>query len=593
MLRARSCVLGALGLIALGAGGCYTGHQPDDAAGDGTDGADGADDGDGDGDGDDDGDDGDDGVGAGCDEASVHPLRRLSEVQYRNTLHDLFAPYGLIVEDEIASDLSRIQADDAGTTFGILDARVSDLHVRAYYRIADGLSYAVIGDDAYLGSVVGQCATGGSFDAACIDGFVDQFAMRAYRRPLDDEERDRLHAIAGEAEDATEAVRSVVFAVLMAPQFLYHVEVQGEGDDTQFDLGAYEVASRLSFHFWETMPDDELFAAAADGSLLTDEGFAAQLDRVFEDPRTQQTIDRFYDEWLHLGWLTQFPANPAFDALAEGTSIGDPEADHLQAAVEEIHNLTRYYTFDTDGTLVDILSSDRNFATSPHLADLYGVEPWDGQSEPPAMPAGERAGIVTRTAFLLTGDHETHPVHRGAAVRRRVLCDELPTPDPASLPDGALDPPPVDGAQTTRERYEAKTADAACASCHSMINPVGWVLESYDALGRYRTEEQVFDEETGELIATLPLDTTASLDIAGEIAEIATPVELADQIASSGRAETCFARNYFRATFGREESPEDGCAIERVSDTLVDGGSMKEALRAIAETPMFRSRRVQ
>lgn len=590
MLRATTCAVSVLCLIALP--GCYTGQQPDDAAADGTDGADGAEDGDGDGDDDDGADDGDDGVEAGCEDASVHPLRRLSEVQYRNTLHDLFAPYGLIVEDEIPSDLSRIQADDAGTTFGILDARVSDLHVRAYYRIADGLSYAVIGSDDFLASVVGDCAIG-SFDAACIDGFVEQFAMRAYRRPLDDEERDRLHGIAGDAEDATEAARAVVFAVLMSPQFLYHVEVAGDGDDAQFDLGAYELASRLSFHFWQTMPDDALFAAAADGSLLTDEGFAGQLDRVFDDPRTQQTIDRFYDEWLHLGWLTQFPQNPAFDALAEGTSIGDPEADHLQAAVDEIHNLSRYYTFDTDGTLVDILTSDKNFATSPHLADLYGVQPWDGQSEPAAMPAGERAGIVTRTAFLLTGDHETHPVHRGAAVRRRVLCDELPTPDPASLPDGALDPPPVDGVQTTRARYEAKTADAACASCHTMINPVGWVLESYDALGRFRTEEQVIDETTGEVLATLPLDTSASIDVAGQTADIATPAELAEQIAASGRAETCFARNYFRATFGREETPQDSCAVERVSDTLLEGGSMKEALRAIAETPMFRSRRVQ
>jgi len=591
MLRATTIAVCTLSLAALG--GCYSGHAGNDAAGDGTDGADGADDGDGDDD-DDDGDDaGDDGVEAGCEDASVHPLRRLSEVQYRNALHDLFAPYGLIVEDEVASDLSRIQADDAGTTFGILDARVSDLHVRAFYRIADGLSYAVIGNEDHLASVLGACASNSSFDTACIDGFIDQFAMRAYRRPLDDEERDRLHAIADEAEDATEAMRSLVFAVLMSPQFLYHVEVDGDGDDAQFDLGPYELASRLSFHFWQTMPDDALFAAAADGSLLTDEGFAAELDRIFDDPRTEQTIDRFYDEWLHLGWLTQFPDNPAFDALAEGTTIGEVDADHLQAAVEEIHNLSRYYTFETDGTLVDILSSDRNFATSPHLAALYGVEPWDGISEPPAMPEGERAGIMTRTAFLITGDHETHPVHRGAAVRRRVLCDELPTPDPASLPDGALDPPPVDGVQTTRERYEAKTSDAACASCHTMINPVGWVLESYDALGRFRTEEQVIDEQTGELVATLPLDTTASIDIAGQSANISTPTELAEQVAASGRAETCFARNYFRATFGREETPQDSCAVERVSDTLLDGGSMKEALRAIAQTPMFRSRRVQ
>src|SRR5205085_8204083 len=123
-------------------------------------------------------------------------------------------------------------------------------------------------------------------------------------------------------------LRSVVFSLLLTPQFLYHVEVEGDGEDTQFDLGGYELASRLSYHFWQSMPDAELFAAAADGSLVTDDGYQAQLDRVFADPRTQATVDRFYDEWLQLGWLTAWPTSPAFMTFAEGTSIGDPDADH-------------------------------------------------------------------------------------------------------------------------------------------------------------------------------------------------------------------------------------------------------------------------
>jgi Protein of unknown function (DUF1588)/Protein of unknown function (DUF1592)/Protein of unknown function (DUF1595)/Protein of unknown function (DUF1587)/Protein of unknown function (DUF1585) len=576
----------AIGLLVLTTSACYQGRpgwgDGATAGGDGADdGADGADDG------------ADDGELAGCDESSVSPLRRLSEAQYRNTLRDLFAPAGLDVETEIATDLDRIPVDDAGSSFGILDTRVSDQHVRAYYRIADGLSYAVVANADHVTAVAGACAVGGKPDAACIDAFADGFGLRAYRRPLVDEERARLHAIVDEADDGTEAVRGMVFAVLMAPQFLYHVEVAGEGDDVQFELGPYELASRLSFHFWQSLPDESLFAAAADGSILTDDGYAAQLDRVFEDPRTQATIDRFYDEWLQLGWLTQFPATPAFAAFAEGTTIGEPGADHLAAAQAEIHALTRYYTWQTDGTVADILLTDRNFTTSPHLAALYGVEPWDGQSEPPSIPGGERAGILTRTGFLVTGDHETHPVHRGAAVRRRILCEALPSPDPSTLPDGALDPPPVTEDQTTRERYEAKTADAACTTCHTMINPVGFVLERYDALGRVRSEEQVIDEATGEVLASLPIDAQAQLSFGGDAVAVGSGQELSAQIAASGKVEACFAEQYFRATFGREAAPADQCAIDGVADTLRDGSSMKDALRMIAQAPMFRSRRVE
>jgi len=565
--------------------GCYrgdTGHadgEADASAGSGTDG-------------DTSPDTGGETEGDACGgEASISPLRRLSEAQYRNTLRDLFAPAGIDVTVEAVDALDRIPADDAGSTFGILDARVSDQHARAYYRLADRLAAVTVQDADRLAAVAGACATAATAEAACIDAFLDDFGLRVFRRPLTATEREQYHAVAAQEATGADAFRALVFSLLLSPQFLYHVEVDGEGDDLRFDLDGYALASRLSFHFWQTMPDAELFAAAADGSLLTDDGYLAQLDRVFADPRTQATVDRFYDEWLQLGWLTQFPTTPAFATFAEGTSIGDPEADHLAAAQAEIHELVRWYTFVEDGTLADVLLSDLSLTRSSHLAELYGVQAWDGTSDPPRMPEGERAGLLTRVAFLLTGDQETHPVHRGAAVHRRILCNELPQPDPASLPPGSLDKPPVTEDQTTRQRYETKTADEACAGCHTIINPVGFVLERYDALGRHRTEERIIDEVTGEVLAVLPIDSSAAPLLANDEV-IDSGLALSEQVAASGKAEACFARQYFRATFGREEAIEDSCALARVEDALVEVGSMREALRSIALDPIFRSRRV-
>jgi hypothetical protein len=237
--------------------------------------------------------------------------------------------------------------------------------------------------------------------------------------------------------------------------------------------------------------------------------------------------------------------------------------------------------------------TDLSVTASPHLAALYGVEPWDGVSDPPRMPEGERAGILTRVALLISGTHETDPVHRGATVRRRILCESLPSPDPAALPPGALDSPPVTEDQTTRQRYEEKTGAPECFGCHSLINPPGFVLERYDAIGRHRTEEVVIDRLTGEVIATLPIDSTASPRLSGEDRAISTGPELSEEVLASGRAEACFATQYFRATFGRQETPEDTCAIDRVQHALLDGGSLREALRAVALDPMFRSRRVK
>lgn len=524
---------------------------------------------------------------------SVSPLRRLSALQYENTIHDLFAESGLDATTAAATEIARLPVDEAGSTFRILDARVSAQHVRAYYRIADCVASYVASDDGNLAALAGDCALDAAPTAACIDAFLSDFGLRAFRRPLTDDERARYHALNDGTRDTREVFRALVFSILMAPALVYHVEVDGDGDDARYTLDAYALASRLSYHFWQSTPDAPLLAAAADGSLLTEAGYAAELDRMMNDPRTEDTIATFWGEWLQLDWLGAFPTTPAFTTFAEGTTIGEPGADHLEAMGDEIRAMTRHFTFETAGTLDDLFLTDLSFTESPHLAAIYGVEPWDGVGDYPTMPAGERAGLLTRAAFLLTGTEETHPVHRGAAVRRRILCDDLPQPDPASLPPGSLDSPPVTADLTTRERYAQKTANEPCATCHTQINPIGFVLERYDAIGRLRTEERVIDQVTGEVIATLPIDSSAAPRIgAEEPATIASGVELSQSVVDSNKVEGCFARQYFRFTYGREEIGEDGCALERVRGTLASGGSLREALRAIAEEPSFRSRRV-
>jgi hypothetical protein len=532
--------------------------------------------------------------GFACDEAlgpSVSPLRRLSALQYQNTLRDLFGA-ALDVETVAAAELARVPVDDAA--FRIMDSRLSDQHVRAYQRIADRLASSATAA-APLRAIVGDCASDAMPSTACVDAFLDDFGTRAFRRPLSAEERAAYLALDDGSRDSQELFRALLFVILQSPALLYHVEVDGEpigGDDDYYRLPAYELASRLSYHFWQTMPDAELFAAAEDGSLLQDEGYAAQVERMFADERTREALAAFYTEWWHLGWLNEFPDTPAFRTLAEGTTVFEPGADHLQAMNDEILAMVEHFTFSSPGKLQDLLLTDLSFTRSPHLSALYGVEPWDGSSALPRLPAGERAGILTRGAFLVNDNHTTHPIHRGVTVKRRLLCQVLPQPDPASLPNGALVPPPITPDATTRERYETKTSPALCSSCHGSFNPIGFVLERYDALGRHRSEERVLDEATGEVLATLPIDSSAAPKInAGDDRVIATGPELSEMVAASPELEPCFARQYFRFTYAREEVDRDGCALEAVRSALTGDGDLAKALRAIALEASFRARR--
>ena len=530
-----------------------------------------------------------------CDPArettTATPLRRLSVAQYRNTLRDLFAPApdfdALTVS---ASGLAKLPIDDDALPFASLDLRFSEDHLTAWYEVSDALASAVTNTPTTLTALAGSCATQATASVACINGFLDRFAARAYRRPLTAEERARYLALNDGSRDGKELFRALVFSVLMAPQFLYHPEVNGTEDatGTTLALDRYELASRLSFHFWQSMPDDALLAAAADGSLLTEDGYRAQVERLMADPRARTTFAGFYAEWFHTGRVTRLPTSAAFLAFADGVTLDPKDAD------AEIEALTGYFTWDHPGALKDLFTTQLSFARSPQLAALYGVQPWDGVSAPPSLPADQRAGLLTRSAFLLTGTHTTHPIHRGAAVRRRVLCDELPAP--TALPPDALTPPAPHPGLTTRQRFENKVANQPCAGCHVAINPIGYVLEQYDALGRFRTQEKIFDESTGALLNTLPVDSKAvAAVLADDPSLISTGAELSQKVAVSGKAEACFARQYFRFTTRRMETTADACVLERLRTITAaeDPGSLQTAFKQLALDPTFRTRKVE
>ncbi|HMI94024.1 MAG TPA: DUF1592 domain-containing protein [Polyangiales bacterium] len=534
-------------------------------------------------------------VGFECDQdrdPSIAPLKRLSMAQYRNSLRDLLdVGAAAAVFGELSSELSQFPIDgEEDASFKLMDGRVAQRHVNGYFALADAASQRIVMDAARLSALAGSCAAGTAVDAGCLRAFITDFGARALRRPLTSAEIARYAELNEAGVPAREVYRGVIFSLLMAPQFLYHFETEGEalaGRDDLITLDAHALAARLSYHFWQTMPDAELRAAADDGSLLADAGYQTQVERLFADPRTAATVQGFFGDWYRLDVFGGFATTPAFATFAQGVSADRQLYDD---AVAEIEALIQRFTFDSDGQYADLLRTDLNVTRSPALAELYGVSPWDGSGQPGSFAAGQRSGLLTRAGMLISSNHGTNPFRRGAFIRRDLMC--IPVKPPANLPPGALVTPPFDPTASTRERFERKVAAPECAGCHATFTPYGMALEAYDGLGRLRQSERLIDDD-GNQVGTAEVNTRVQAEIDANALPLNGPVELSSALAESELVQECFARHYFRYTFRREEQIGDECALSGILERGTDAGSLRAALRDIALDPAFRRRVVQ
>jgi len=531
------------------------------------------------------------------------PLRRLSEVQYRNTLRDL-VDYALpgqtdIVMAELDFETTQLVADVAANDggdqryakFSRLDQTVQQAHIDTEYAAAAAVGAALTNDPIRLAAAAGDCATDAddANDDACLDDFIRRFGERALRRPLEDEDVSFYREPAGAAPFEAADYADVIALLLNAPHFRYFVEhgQAGYDDDPKAPLEAYELASRLSYHFWQTMPDEELLAAARSGELLSDEGYQAQVERIFDDPRATEALSSFFGQWLQNSTLEPLDSrlgSPAFDTMR-----GDftPTETLREEMWEEVVDSAVYYT-QQGGSFADFFRSDRSFAKSQELASIYGVAPWTG-GDPPVMDDPDRAGLITRAAYLATGSANTRPIMKGVFLRRALLCDPIPPPPPEAenveieLPEDA----------STREYVDALTGGGSCGSCHTpLINPLGFATENFDALGRKRDVQVLIDPADGAVIGEATIDTeVVPLVETSDPRTASGAVELSDQMLASPKPYACFARQYFRFTFGRiEDLDNDACALDDVKRSLDEGASLSEVLRSVALSSSFKQR---
>jgi Protein of unknown function (DUF1592)/Protein of unknown function (DUF1588)/Protein of unknown function (DUF1595)/Protein of unknown function (DUF1585)/Protein of unknown function (DUF1587) len=510
-----------------------------------------------------------DGPVAGCEapSAGVTELRRLTAVQYENSVRDLLgysgeATLGFSPDERVGPFLSNVGAP------------VSEVQVEQYMDAAEEIATWSIENVAALlpcdPSVVGE--------DECATAFIAEFAPRAYRRPLDAAELTRLQQVYadGKAEaDFANGIRLVVQAALQSPWFLYHMEfgAAGTNDGELVALTDHELAARLSYFVWNSMPDDTLFTAAGAGELATTQGLQAQVDRMLADPRARDTIAAFHLQWLGVDAIDSLEKNPdTFPGFTPALAL---------AMRAETAAFATHIVLDGDGLFDTLLTADFTLTEDPDLLALYGVTlpPGHVAGDPVPLPADRRMGLLTQASVLARHAHvnQTSPVHRGRLVRENLLCQPLPAPPP----DVDNVPPTPDPDATTRERFEQHRADPSCAGCHSLIDPIGFTFEHYDGMGAWRDlEAGKAVDASGELIST---------DVDGPIDGV---LELANKLAQSDDVKRCVTRQWFRFATGRNEAPEDVCTNDALDTTFVEsGGDIHVLIRDLVSSDSFRHRR--
>jgi hypothetical protein len=545
-----------------------------------------------------------------CDAAARPPaasLRRLTMSQYRNTLADFVsvatgsASEAATVLSEISGALARLPVDrreptseDLHGSYRRLDQSLQQLHVDSFYDLGVATA-AALTTTARLGRVVGSCATDkdASNDASCLSDFVARLGARALRRPLDTDELSFYESVYGADKTPNAAAYADVIGVLLnAPQMLYFVE-HGAGEVSGkagvFELSSYELASRLSYQLWQTAPDAELLSHAADSSLLDAQVYRAQVTRLLSDARAQAALSEFFADFSKVEELPALDAknnDPVFKAFA-GAQL--PSSQLRQAMIDDVLGLLGYYTWQKPAGLASLFQTDASFAKSSELADLYGVPVWDGASEPPTFPAGQRPGLLTRALFLATGSPNTRPIMKGVFIRKNILCDSIPPPPPGAN----AKPPELEPGMTTRETVEELTQmpGTVCAGCHAtFINALGFATENFDALGRFRSEQRFFDAE-GNPLGSKPVLTSGVPHVTGEETAVSGASDLMQQIVGSGKVEACLSRHFFRYTFARwEDTAVDGCVLEGMRQSLENGGTLVDLVMAASLDNSFRQR---
>jgi len=420
--------------------------------------------------------------------------------------------------------------------------------------------------------------------ATCVRETLRAPATRAFRRPASEGEiaslvglfeAARADLVDGVATPWSEALALPIQAILMAPHTIFKVETQADpGSSAAEALDGYELATRLSYFLWSTMPDDALFAAAAEGRLATAEGIATEVRRMLADDRAWALVDNFAGQWLYIRDIANvFPDQGVFPEFDEGLR---------HAMAEEMRLFFASFVYAGAGgarSLIELITATDTWVDA-RLAEHYGLEvPELGEGDgfvPVSLEGVERRGVLTQAGLLtaLSTPFRTSIVRRGKWVLSQLLCSTPSSPPPGV--EGLIEAEQAGTPRTLREKMELHKTEERCVTCHKSMDAIGFALERYDGIGAVRASDNGF-----------PIDTTGELK--GKAFDGA--LELADILAEDPRLPACVVEKLFVYALGRGIEVADEPTLARVGRDLAGRGYRFPALvELIATSDAFRFR---
>ena len=501
-------------------------------------------------------------------EAAPGMLRRLTRTQFRNAMNDVFG---------YAVDINNLDADSWDANFASIGASVvvtSDQGAEQYNTAIEGAVNLVFNGAATTRSQFIGCTPTGQSNDACLRGYIQKLGLRAWRRPLTSAELDGFVALAASASttlgSAVEGARWATVALFESPYFLYRPEIGAANASGGLRFTGYETAERLSFLIWNSLPDQMLLDQAASGALATADGIRTAAARMLATTAGREAVGNFAEEYLRLDRIATQAKDPM---LYPAYSAG------LQAAmVRDMRDTWTSVVFDDNASTMDLFTTTK-VSVNSDLATLYGLDPTGLNSttfQTRTLPAdGPRAGILSKAALLseFANQQSGSPTLRGRFIRESLICQTVPPPPPG-VNTAAVDQP-TDVPMTKRQRLEAHRSATLCASCHNLMDPLGLPLESFDAIGKYRTLDN-----------GLPVDPTSTFE--GQA--IADSRGLGVAVSQSVSVAQCFVQKYYQYAMGHELRDADGSVLNALAKAFnASGFKMQDLILAAVTSDAFSS----
>ena len=509
-------------------------------------------------------------------------IDRLNNYEYDNTIMDLLGVNGMAE--------ATFQPDEEGEFDNDADAfTMNATRYEQYFNNADTIGEEVFADTSptgllqkYVYGLVSPACTPSATDTTCSSKIIAAFGAKAWRRPLTIEDVQGLQTLATNAitlgETADGSLKQVVKTMLASPQFLYRIEYDPNPASTvPHVISPYEMASRLSYLGWSSMPDQTLFDLAASGQILTDAVLTQQVDRMLADPKGANFTTSFAGQWLGARDMQAHQVEPtAFPSFD----------DALRSALvtEELMYFDQFLT----GTLpmTQFLTNTNNFVNA-RLAQHYGFGNPTGTSfQKVTNGSPARVGFMGLGSFLTftSYSYRTSPTERGKWVLVNLNCQDIPSPPPGEPALGPAPSVPPDPDEDVRALLTAHRASAACASCHAIVDPIGLGLESFDAIGAYRTRYSPTSETTIDASDRLPTGETfdSLVTLAGILSQGTHLQQLTD----------CASRKMMTYALARELTDSDNPYLNQVrSQWATQGYGLKDLMKDIVTNDTFRFRR--